>query len=208
MDSGLNRNAFRFARVGQDGGVRRERIDAARNREKILAAAAGIVAERGVEALSMADVAAAAGVGVGTLYRRFGDRSGLAYALIDEREREFQSAFLQGPPPLGPGAEPAARARAFLCALADRNAGQLDLLLMAETAGPLARFGGAYDAYHAHLAMLIGAARPGADAFCLADALLAPLAAPLLAHRLRGRGASVERVKSALGALLDGLLAA
>ena len=53
----------------------------------------------------MAEVAAAAGVGVGTLYRRFGDRSGLAYALIDERERAFQSAFIEGPSPLGPGAE-------------------------------------------------------------------------------------------------------
>ncbi|MFC7583385.1 TetR family transcriptional regulator [Nonomuraea antimicrobica] len=111
--------------------------------------------------LSMAEVAAAAGVGVGTLYRRFGDRSGLAYALIDAREREFQTAFVQGPPPLGPGAEPAERARAFLRALTDRTVEQLDLLLMAETAAPLARFGGAYDAHHAHLSMLIGQARPG-----------------------------------------------
>jgi AcrR family transcriptional regulator len=185
------------------GAVTRERTDAARNRAKILAAAEGIVAARGVGGLQMADVAAAAGVGVGTLYRRFGDRSGLAYALIDRREREFQAAFIEGPPPLGPGAEPAARAKAFLRALADRTAEQLDLLLMAETASPLARFGGAYDAYHGHLSMLIGQIRPGADAHCLADALLAPLAAPLLAHRLGETG--VERVKSALDDLLDGL---
>jgi hypothetical protein len=76
---------------------------------------------------------------------------------------------------------------------------------MAETAGPLARFGGAYDAHHAHLAMLIGRARPGADSACLADALLAPLAAPLLAHRLGG-GISAERVKAALDELLAGVL--
>jgi AcrR family transcriptional regulator len=176
--------------------VRRERTDAARNRAKILAAAEAIVAE----------VAAAAGVGVGTLYRRFGDRSGLAYALIDAREREFQAAFVEGPPPLGPGAEPAERARAFLRALTDRTVEQLDLLLMAETAGPMARFGGAYDAYHAHLVMLIRLARPEADAYCLADALLAPLAAPLLAHRLRECGVAVERVRSALDALLVGVL--
>ncbi|MGW3343356.1 TetR family transcriptional regulator [Nonomuraea rubra] len=187
--------------------VRRERTDAARNRAKILAAAEAIVAAHGVEGLSMAEVAAAAGVGVGTLYRRFGDRSGLAYALIDAREREFQAAFVEGPPPLGPGVEPAERARAFLRALTDRTVEQLDLLLMAETAGPMARFGGAYDAYHAHLVMLIGLARPEADAYCLADALLAPLAAPLLAHRLRGCGVEVERVKSALDELLAGVLA-
>ncbi|MBF8190470.1 hypothetical protein ITP53_33105 [Nonomuraea sp. K274] len=33
----------------------------------------------------------------------------------------------------------------------------------------------------------------------------APLAAPLLAHRMRDRGVAVERVKSALDELLDGL---
>jgi AcrR family transcriptional regulator len=42
--------------------VRRERTDAARNRAKILAAAEAIVAAQGVEGLSMAEVAAAAGV--------------------------------------------------------------------------------------------------------------------------------------------------
>ncbi|MFS1298479.1 TetR family transcriptional regulator [Streptosporangium longisporum] len=182
---------------------RPERMDAARNRMKILAAAADIVAARGVEGLAMAEVAAAAGVGVGTLYRRFGDRSGLAYALIDEREREFQAAFIEGPPPLGPGADAPARIRAFLHALVDRTVEQLDLLLMAETASPLARFGGAYDAYHAHLSLLVTRARPGADAPVLADALLAPLAAPLLAHRLRGsRPVTPERVKAALDDLL------
>ncbi|MEV4060420.1 TetR/AcrR family transcriptional regulator [Nonomuraea dietziae] len=181
---------------------RRERVDAARNRAKILAAAAEIVSVHGVEGLAMAEVAAAAGVGVGTLYRRFGDRSGLAYALIDEREREFQSAFIQGPPPLGPGADPVTRIRAFLHALTDRMVEQLDLLLMAETASPFARFGGAYEGYHAHLSMLIGQADPKADAYVLADQLLAPLAASLLAHRLRTCGVTVDRVKSALDQLL------
>ncbi|MFC4009653.1 TetR/AcrR family transcriptional regulator [Nonomuraea purpurea] len=186
--------------------MKRERTDAARNRAKILAAAEGIVAAQGVQGLSMADVAAAAGVGVGTLYRRFGDRSGLAYALIDAREREFQAAFLEGPPPLGPGAEPGERVGAFMRALSDRTVEQLDLLLMAETAGPMARFGGAYDAYHGHLVMLIGRVRPDVDAFCVADALLAPLAAPLLAYRMRECGVDVGRVKAALDSLLDGLL--
>src|SRR6185312_10778811 len=50
-----------------------ERADAARNRRKVLAAAEGLFATRGVAAVSMDDVAAAAGVGKGTLYRRFGD---------------------------------------------------------------------------------------------------------------------------------------
>lgn len=184
---------------------RAERPDAARNRAKILAAAGKIVRDHGVDALAMADVAAAAGVGVGTLYRRFGDRSGLAYALIDGREREFQAAFVEGPPPLGPGAPAVERIRAFLHALADRTAEQLDLLLMAETATPSARFGGAYGAYHAHLSMLITEAAPGADAGFLADALLAPTAAPLFAHRMREGGWTLDRVKAGFDALLNGL---
>lgn len=180
----------------------RERADAARNRARILAAAADIVAERGIEGLAMADVAAASGVGVGTLYRRFGDRAGLAHALIDASEREFQAAFLTGPPPVGPGAPPADRVRAFLHALVDRTLAQLDLLLTAETAGPFARFGGAYDAHHRHLTVLLAQARPDVDAAFTADALLAPLAANLVTHR----GLDATTVKSGLDALLDGLL--
>ncbi|MDF5752054.1 TetR family transcriptional regulator [Spongiactinospora sp. TRM90649] len=186
-----------------------ERADAARNRARILAAAEEIVATRGVEALSMADVAAAAGVGVGTLYRRFGDRSGLAYALIDRRERDFQASFMGGPPPLGPGAPAAARIRAFLQALAGRVAGQLDLLLMAETATPFARFGGAYDAYHRHLAILLAdlpsPAGHRADPSYLADALLAPLAANLLAYRMREHGLTLDAVRAGLDDLLAGV---
>ncbi|GAB2996627.1 TetR/AcrR family transcriptional regulator [Saccharothrix stipae] len=180
----------------------RERADAAKNRAKILAAATEIVAARGIEGLAMADVAAASGVGVGTLYRRFGDRSGLAHALIDASEHEFQAAFLTGPPPVGPGAPAADRIRAFLHALVDRTLAQLDLLLMAETTGPFARFGGAYDVHHRHLTVLLTQARPDVDAAFTADALLAPLAANLVAHRNTGP----DTVKAGLDTLLDGLL--
>ena len=60
-------------------------------------------------------------VGTGTLYRRFGDRAGLAFALLDEQTRDFQNALISGPPPLGPGAPARERLRAF-------GAGYLDLL--------------------------------------------------------------------------------
>ena len=88
-----------------------ERADAARNRARILEAAGALVAEQGIECVSMEDVARAASVGTGTLYRRFGDRAGLAFALLDEQTRDFQNALISGPPPLGPGA-PAPRAPA------------------------------------------------------------------------------------------------
>lgn len=86
-----------------DVGVVRERADAARNRILVLAAAERLFAERGVPGVTMDDVAAAAGVGKGTLYRRFGDKGGLAMALLDEQERELQQQLLTGPAPLGPG---------------------------------------------------------------------------------------------------------
>ncbi|WP_242889803.1 TetR/AcrR family transcriptional regulator [Actinomadura litoris] len=183
-----------------------ERADAAHNRRRILRAAAEVIATRGPEAVSMDEVARAAGVGVGTVYRRFGDRSRLVYAVIDDREREFQAAFLQGPPPLGPGAAPRDRLRAFLHALTDRIEAQADLLLMAESGPADARFrDGSYELYNRHLAMLVAAVRPGADAVYLADALLAPLAAHLYVYQRRTRGMPVERIKAGLDDLLAGL---
>jgi AcrR family transcriptional regulator len=97
-----------------------ERADAARNRRAVLAAAQRILVSAGVAGLSMDRVAAEACVGVGTVYRRFGDLSGLVYALLDDTEQQFQAGFLSGPPPLGPGAPPVTRIRAFLHGYVDR----------------------------------------------------------------------------------------
>jgi AcrR family transcriptional regulator len=64
--------------------TRRLRADAERNRARILAAAAEVFADRGLEA-SLDDIAAAAGVGVGTVYRRFPDKDALIDALFEEK---------------------------------------------------------------------------------------------------------------------------
>lgn len=60
------------------------RADAARNRERILAAADEVFVERGADA-SLDDVAKRAKVGIGTLYRRFPTREALLAALSDAR---------------------------------------------------------------------------------------------------------------------------
>jgi AcrR family transcriptional regulator len=65
---------------------RAERADKARNRARILAAASAAFAERGVET-QMDDVAARAGLGVGTLYRHFATKEALMVALL---ERKFE----------------------------------------------------------------------------------------------------------------------
>ena len=69
-----------------------ERGDAARNRLRLLDAARTLIAERGTDAVSMDDIAAAAGVGKGTVFRRFGSRAGLMMVLLDEDERALQHA--------------------------------------------------------------------------------------------------------------------
>ena len=68
--------------------IRTLRADAARNRQSLLAAARAHFARSG-EATGMDEVAASAGVGVGTLYRHFATKTELLYALHAERLAEF-----------------------------------------------------------------------------------------------------------------------
>ncbi len=152
----------------------------------------------GADQLSLDEVAREACVGVGTVYRRFGDRAGLVYALIDDRERRFQESFMSGPPPLGPGAGPAERITAFLTALVDRVVEQQDLFLLLELGSPKAKFSGPYRLHHTHLAALLAQARPEADPGFLADALLAPLNAHLISYQRDERGLSVEAIKASV----------
>ncbi len=160
----------------------KERADAARNRSAVLDAAAALFRTHGIDRVSMDAVASAAGVGKGTLFRRFGDRAGLAAALLHERDRELQEAILSGPPPLGPGppdhpAAPGVRLRAFVKAYLDHVLAHLDLVCMAETP-PGGRYrSGAYRFWHRHVAILLAQAHPGRDADVDAHTLLAPLAA-------------------------------
>lgn len=182
----------------------RERADAARNRARILVAAAKLFRERGVDAISMDAVAAQAGVGKGTLFRRFGDKAGLASALLDDRERALQENILFGLPPLGPGADAPTRLRAFVDAYTDYLLDHLDLVRMSETASPGARYRiGAYQFWHRHVTVLLAEARPDADVEYLAHALLAPLAADLVAA-IR-TDVTAERLKGGIKELANAL---
>jgi len=66
-----------------------KRADAVRNRARVVAAAAEVFAERGVEA-SVPDVAARAGVGKATVYRSFPTKEHLIAAVVLERIAEFE----------------------------------------------------------------------------------------------------------------------
>jgi len=171
-----------------------ERTDAARNRERILCAARRLFDERGVSCVSMDDVAEAAGVGKGTLFRRFGSRASLAAAVLSERERDFQEALIRGEPPLGPGAPPAERLAAFGEAMLDILDAHSELMLAAET-GPARYAHPAYAVHRLHVTLLLREADPVCDAELLADTLLAGLSAGLYIYLREVREMPLDRLK-------------
>lgn len=183
------------------GAARRERGDAAANRARVLRAARRLLAEHGPEGLTMDAVAAAAGVGKGTVFRRFGDRSGLAAALVDDRMRDLQDRFLHGPPPLGPGAPPSERLDAFFAAFVDHVHGDLAAAHLAEELRR-GEDAGAYGALVVHVATLIAAIDPDVDATVTAELLLSAVGPLLLGP---GERPAPDVVLASLRALLRGL---
>lgn len=152
-----------------------ERADAARNRTRLLDAAARLVAERGAEHVTMQEIAEAAGVGKGTLFRRFRDRDGLLLALLGEAEDEFEKAYTEGPPPLGPGAPARDRLEAFGRALIDRIAADADLgaALGRQVLHDRRHASDTGRAFHRHISTLLREAGVDGDHDMLARALLA-----------------------------------
>ncbi|MFF9016899.1 TetR/AcrR family transcriptional regulator [Streptomyces sp. NPDC014870] len=125
---------------------RRTRKDAARNRQAVLEAADALYARsRSPEELTMADIAAAAGVGKGTLFRAFGDRAGLLRALYEARLEPLREAVETGPPPLGPATPPQDRVPALLDALVCFKLDNRPLALALEESGSTT---GPYQAAH------------------------------------------------------------
>ena len=173
-----------------------ERGDAARNRELLLDAARRLIADRGPDAVTMDDIAAEAGVGKGTLFRRFGSRAGLMMVLLDEDERALQEAFLFGPAPLGPAAAPLERLLAYgrerlkfvqshgaLLSVADRD--------------PQTRYSAVAMLNRRHVWLLLEAAGTTGNLDAQADALMALLEADYVAHQLIDRGLTLKQVGDA-----------
>jgi AcrR family transcriptional regulator len=187
--------------------ARAERRDKIRNQAKVLAAAAELFAHEGVAGVTVDDIAARAGVGVGTIYRGFGDKGGLVAAILNERERDLQERILRGPPPLGPGAPPAERARAFLDHLSRLTERSYELLAVSENHTLGARYRiGSYIAWRMHLAALLRDAGITSDPELAADALLAPLAADLYRHLRVERQVGARRIRDNLLRLADRLI--
>lgn len=143
-----------------------------------------MLAEVGPEQLTMDALAERSGLGKGTVFRRFGTRTGIFAALLDEAERGFQEDVLGGPPPLGPGAPPMERLAAYgearMRFLMDNRG-----VARAALAGRQPQPGGSLPTSlsHTHIRMLLGLIDLGpADLGLLTLQLTAALDDPLLRY--------------------------
>jgi AcrR family transcriptional regulator len=188
------------------GQARPERADAAANRRKLLAAAEELFARHGPANVTMDQLAAAAGVGKGTLFRRFGDRAGVARAIVSEFEAELQDALIRGAPPLGPGAPPRERLLAFSATYLTFLERHAELLQVAEGSYEHHLNSSPYDVYRTHVALLLRAGGLTDSADYLADIVLAPLAAIAFAYHRGSRGFSLSELQTAHADLCARLL--
>ena len=181
-----------------------ERRDAARNRERLIAAAHRVLERVGPQGFTLDALAAEAGVGKGTIFRRFGDRRGLADALLDGPMREFQDRLLRGPPPLGPAAPAAERLEAFAAELTRMIDANLHVVALAAT-GPDFERSPVHGALLLHVQVLLGGAAPQLDAAVTSRLLLGAISAPVIADA-RAQGASIDEIVAAVRSLVRGLL--
>lgn len=184
-----------------------ERVDAARNRARVLDAAARLFAAEGVDAVSMEEVARAAGVGKGTLYRRYADKGELSAALIDADARSLQAEVLAGLPSAGPGATTRDRLEQLLlllCGFVDRHAALVAVARRRSDGLETPGYQWMRMALRAWLrqAEQAGELTDGADIEYLADALLAPLTPDIWLHQRIALGMSHERLADGLMTLV------
>jgi polyketide synthase 12 len=160
-----------------------QRADAARNRRVLLATARQMLDELGADKLTMDALAVRAGLGKGTVFRRFGTRAGIFQALLDDDERELQEQVLSGSPPLGPGAPPLDRLIAYGRARIDFLIGHRQIARGALDGRETVPAGSQTPMSREHIRFLLGQMRLGAaDLDVLATQLTAALDGPLLLY--------------------------
>jgi AcrR family transcriptional regulator len=190
----------------------KERADAARNRQAILAAA-GALFDGAADpvTVTMDDVAAAAGVGKGTLFRRFGDRAGLLRAVFQTRMAALGAAIETGPPPLGPGTPPAERILALVDAFAAVKLDNRPISRALEHLGARAERGSLLDTpnYQWAHALVTGLLEgiAGDRASWYAHVLLSLTRIDLIDHLVSAEGWADHQVRDEIAALARAVLA-
>ena len=177
-----------------------ERADAARNRRLLLVTAREIIAGQGAGQLTMDGLAERAGLGKGTVFRRFGTRAGIFQALLDDDEREFQERVLSGPPPLGPGAAPLERLIAYGRARAVFMVRLRDIARAALDGSQPTPAGRQTPMSQVHIRILLGQlSLGGADLDMLTIQLAAALDGPVLLYLSSGELADADDVEQRIG---------
>ncbi|TLS41053.1 TetR/AcrR family transcriptional regulator [Streptomyces montanus] len=183
---------------------RKPRADAVRNREAVLAAADRLfVGCDRPEHVTMADIAAEAGVGKGTLFRGFGDRTGLIYALYESRLEPIRRAITDGPHPLGPGTPPLQRVPAMLDAILCFKLDHRHLALALEEAGTDSPYRAEhYGWWHDTLRGVLEQLSEFTGSDFAAHALLAAVRADLVDHLVDRQNMPRERLRAELAAFV------
>jgi AcrR family transcriptional regulator len=175
----------------------------------VLAAADALFADAdGPHSVSMDAIAAAAGVGKGTLFRAFGSRDGLLDALWAGKLAALHEAVEAGETPLGPGAPSRERIVAFLGALLTFKLDNRHLMRAREVASTGVLQSEHYRWMHGLLRNLIEDAAPGAmaaDAGYAAHSLLAALHIDLI-EELLSAGRSPQAIHQAHAALARAIM--
>jgi AcrR family transcriptional regulator len=195
--------------------VRVERRDAAEHRRQVLAAAVRLFGERGVEAVTMDEIAQAACVGKGTLYRRYADKSQLVLALMDACVQRLQDQVTAALQQASSSASAIGQVEAVLgCMVAwvEEHVSWLGVL-SDQAAGPrrgAVYCGHLYSWMHGVVLELLEQAVATGDATiddCVytADALLALLDIDLYVFQRRERGYSPEQILDGMRRLVRGL---
>ncbi|MFI6334087.1 TetR/AcrR family transcriptional regulator [Streptomyces sp. NPDC050535] len=187
---------------------RKPRADAARNREAVLAAADTLFATcESPEAVTMADIAAAAGVGKATLFRGFGDRTGLIHALYETRLAPIRLAAEEGPPPLGPATPPLQRVPALLDAVLCFKIDNRHLALALEGIGGDSPYRAEhYERWHSTLQESLEKVPGLTDGDFAAHALLAAVRADLVEHLIGRQRMTRDQLRAQLAAFIARLL--
>jgi polyketide synthase 12 len=165
-----------------------------------MATAREIISEQGPDKLTMDGLADCAGLGKGTVFRRFGTRAGIFQAMLDDDERDFQEQVLSGPPPLGPGAPPLDRLIAYGRARIDFLIGHREIARAALAGRERAPGRSSTPMSREHIRFLLGQARLGAaDLDILATQLTAALDGPLLLYLSSDLAETAPQVSERLG---------
>ncbi|WP_327260648.1 TetR/AcrR family transcriptional regulator [Streptomyces sp. NBC_01232] len=187
---------------------RKPRKDAVRNRAAVFAAADTLFADCGSpEDVTMADIAAAAGVGKATLFRAFGDRTGLIRELYEARLEPIREAVEAGPPPLGPQTPAHLRVPALLDAVLCFKLDNRHLAMALESGGADSPYRTEhYDRWHTLLRDLLRSVPGPDDDDFTAHALLAATRADLIAYLAGEKEVPREELRARLASFTTAVL--